>query len=165
MGRSPRRGGRALFRPAVRPSDAERPLIARGERQARRLRSVLPRLDRLFSSPLLRAAQTAAPLADLAPGGAETLAALADAEAAELPETLTTALRSGLLADARPAHVAIVGHEPQLSEAIGMLITNGDLPATVRMRKGSVARLSGTLKPGGMMLELLLSQGDLKRLN
>jgi len=158
------RHGAATERAPDGADDAQRPLTPKGERQARRVRQVLPRIDRLFASPRLRAAQTAAPLADRAPAGLETLAALADAEAVELPAALASALRAGALPDARPVRVAVVGHEPQLSEAIGLMIGDGERPATVRMRKGSVARLSGTLRPGGMALELLLSQSDLKRL-
>jgi phosphohistidine phosphatase SixA len=158
------RHGAAAERGPAWPDDAQRPLLPKGERQARRLRSVLPTLDRLFASPLARAAQTAAPLADLAPAGVETLAALAHAEAQELPAALTTALAPDAAAHGRPPRVAIVGHEPQLSEAIGLLVGDGERPAAVRMRKGSVARLTGTLRPGGMRLELLLSQGDLKRI-
>jgi phosphohistidine phosphatase SixA len=165
------RHGAAAERGPAWPDDGLRPLLPKGERQARRLRSVLPTLDRLFASPLTRAAQTAAPLAELAPAGVETLAALAHAEPQELPAALSAALRTDASAgtpDAgtrgRTPRVAIVGHEPQLSEAIGLLITDGERPAAVRMRKGSVARLSGTLRPGGMRLELLLSQSDLKRL-
>ena len=158
------RHGAAAERGPDWPDDGLRPLLPKGERQARRLRSVLPPLDRLFASPFARAAQTAAPLADLAPAGAEALAALAHAEAQELPAALTAAIAPDAAGHGRPPRVAIVGHEPQLSEAIGLLIAGGERPAAVRMRKGSVARLAGTLRPGGMRLELLLSQSDLKRL-
>ncbi len=158
------RHGAAAERGADWPDDDQRPLLPKGERQARRLRSVLPPLDRLFASPLTRAAQTAAPLAELAPAGVETLAALAHAEAQELPTALTAALAQEVAGHVRPPRVAIVGHEPQLSEAIGLLIADGERPAAVRMRKGAVARLTGTLRAGGMRLELLLSQRDLQRL-
>jgi hypothetical protein len=62
--------------------------------------------------------------------------------------------------------VACVGHEPQLSEAVGLLIAPADAgrPADLRLRKGGVARMVGRLRPGGMQLELLMSQGDLKHL-
>lgn len=148
------------------PSDAERPLTAKGERQARRLRTVMPSLDRLFASPKVRAAQTAAPLVKLARDGAETLPALADGETAELASAIERALVQGRRPDGRLLRAAIVGHEPQLSEAIGLWIAGeGDaLPASVRMRKGSVAKLVGTLREGGMRLELLLPQAELKRL-
>lgn len=159
------RHGEAEERGPRWPSDAERPLTAKGERQARRLRAVVPKLDRLFASPKVRAAQTAAPLAKLARDGAETLPALADGETAELAAAIERALSQGPRPDGRPPRAAIVGHEPQLSEAIGLWIAGeaGTLPAAVRMRKGSVAKLVGTLRDGGMRLELLLAQGDLKR--
>lgn len=158
-----RHGAAAQHGPAW-PDDAERPLVTKGERQARRLATVLPKLDRLFTSPWTRAAQTAAALAHLAPAGAEPLAVLAEGEAAELPAALERALTGPAPPD-RPLRVACVGHEPQLSEAIGSLIAAGVAarPATVRLRKGGVARLVGTLRHGGMRLELLTSQADLKR--
>ena len=160
------RHGAAAQRGDAWPDDAKRPLITKGERQARRLAGVLPKLDRLFTSPWTRAAQTAAALAHLAPAGAEPLAVLADGEAAELPAALERALAGSGPLD-RALRVACVGHEPQLSEAIGSLIAAGAAarPATVRLRKGGVARLVGTLRHGGMRLELLASQADLKRVD
>lgn len=148
------------------PRDADRPLTTKGERQARRVRRVLPSLDRLFASPKVRAAQTAEPFADLAPNGAETLSALVDAEPVELATALVRAVPEGQLPEGRPPRIALVGHEPQLSEAIGLWIAGqpGGRPASVRMRKGTVACLAGTLREGGMRLELLLAQADLKRL-
>jgi len=161
------RHGAAAQRGAQWPDDATRPLITKGERQARRLAGVLPKLDRLFTSPWTRAAQTAAALAHLAPAGAEPLAVLADGEAAELPAALERALAGSSDPLDRLLRVACVGHEPQLSEAIGSLIAAGAAarPATVRLRKGGVARLVGTLRHGGMRLELLASQADLKRVD
>lgn len=158
------RHGAAADSTAELPRDDDRPLTAKGESQARRLSQILPELDRLLSSPLLRARQTAEPLAALAPSGVEILSALAHAEAAELPEALVQALQAGALPGERVPRVAIVGHEPQLSETIGLLIApQAPAPAAVRMRKGAVARLAGGLRPGGMRLELLLAQADLKR--
>lgn len=160
------RHGAAAQRGPQWPDDAKRPLITKGERQARRLAGVLPKLDRLFTSPWTRAAQTAAVLAHLAPAGAEPLEVLADGEAAELPAALARALAGAESLD-RPVRVACVGHEPQLSEAIGSLIAAGAgaRPATVRLRKGGVARLVGALRRGGMQLELLASQADLKHVD
>ncbi len=157
------RHGAAADRGPDWPNDAERPLVRKGERQARRLAQVLPRLDRLFTSPWTRAAQTAAALAELAPDGAEPLEILAVGEASEVPAALERAL--GEATTGRTLRVACVGHEPQLSETIGLLIAPPDAsrPADVRLRKGGVARLVGTLRRGGMRLELLASQADLNR--
>lgn len=149
------------------PDDASRPLTRKGERQARRLAQVLPSVDRVFTSPKTRAAQTAAFLADHAPAGPEPLEVLADGEAAEVPEALARALAS-TPHDRAPSgrlRVVCVGHEPQLSETIGLLVTpdTSGRPADVRLRKGGVARLVGSLRPGGMRLELLAAQADLRR--
>ena len=77
------RHGAAAERGPDWPDDAARPLLKKGERQARRLATIVPPLDRLFTSPWTRAAQTAAALADLAPAGAEPLEVLAVGEAAD----------------------------------------------------------------------------------
>ena len=156
------RHGAAAERGPDWPDDAARPLLKKGERQARRLATIMPNLDRLFTSPWTRAAQTAAALAGHAPAGAEPLEVLAVGEAVEVPTALARALGAP---GAGPRRVACVGHEPQLSEVIGLLIAPEDAsrPADVRLRKGGVARLVGALRPGGMRLELLASQADLKR--
>jgi phosphohistidine phosphatase SixA len=160
------RHGAAAERGPTWPNDAERPLVAKGEQQARRLGGWLPPLDRLFTSPWTRAAQTAAFLAGLATDGAEALPALAGDDAEELPEAIRQRLTGARPSAGRPLRVACVGHEPQLSEAIGLLIgpAGAGRPADVRLRKGGVARLVGRLRPGGMQLELLIAQADLKRL-
>jgi phosphohistidine phosphatase SixA len=160
------RHGAAADRAPDAPTDAERPLVAKGERQGRRLGASLPALDRLFSSPKTRAAQTAAFLAHLAEGGAEELQALADGDAEELPEAIRQRLEGTRPPPGRPVRVACVGHEPQLSEAVGLLIApaGAGRPADLRLRKGGVARVVGRLRPGGMQLELLMSQGDLQHL-
>ena len=160
------RHGAAADRGPDVPTDAERPLVAKGERQGRRLGAWLSPLDRLFTSPKRRAAQTAAFLAHLAEAGAEDLQALADGDAEELPEAIRQRLEGMHARPGRPLRVACVGHEPQLSEAIGLLIgpAGAGRPADVRLRKGGVARMVGRLRPGGMQLELLMAQSDLEHL-
>ena len=54
--------------------------------------------------------------------------------------------------------VAVVGHEPWLSELIAWLVVGepADGDARFRMKKGGVAQLRGTPRPGRMQLRALL---------
>jgi phosphohistidine phosphatase len=112
--------------------DAERPLVAEGEREARAagraLRALKVRPDRVVTSPLVRARQTAqlaaaelgVPLFEddaLSPGFAQR-----DLEA--------------LLARHDGACIVLVGHDPDLSQLV--LALTG---AQIEMPKGGVARI------------------------
>lgn len=128
--------------------DNQRPLVDEGRRRtavtARALARLEPDLDAIITSPLVRAEQTAAIVADhlglsdrlrvdarLAPGFdlPELLEILADLLAAARAEAA-----AGSPAGAR--NLLLVGHEPDLSLVIGEL-TGGD----VVMKKGALARV------------------------
>lgn len=117
--------------------DRLRPLTPRGvrrmKRAARGLRRLIPSIDVLAASPLVRAAQTAE-IVQGAYGIDEviTVAALA-------PEALVTDLAAWLSASTSSV-VAIVGHEPQLGHVIGYLIGAGDRSA-IELKKGAVSLL------------------------
>lgn len=100
--------------------------------------------DRIVASPLVRARETAAIVAEVLGGPAveesETLAPGAS------PET-----SRGLLVGAPPS-LLLVGHEPHLSTFIGYL-TGG----AVRMKKGSLAKVSPDPQ-GGTLCWLLTSR-------
>ncbi len=118
--------------------DRRRPLSDKGRRRMEQgvagLQRLLPELDYLISSPLVRARQTAEILAgrypearilewpELAPGGGAPQVA---ARLAELP------------ADAA---VALVGHEPDLSQLIAWL-TAGVAFGFLRFKKGGACLL------------------------
>jgi len=130
------RHGAAVEQQEWKGSDRERPLTDAGARQMTRAAEGLAALgvhpDRIISSPLVRARQTAdilakelrlteRPVADdrLAPGfGIEGLTAI-----------LETYSGSGSL--------VLVGHEPDFSTVIGRLIGGG----RVECKKGSLARV------------------------
>jgi phosphohistidine phosphatase len=140
------------------PTDAVRPLTPKGIKRTRQLANGLRQMDLTFdviySSPLLRAKQTAEIVArslklekklhfthHLAPEGA-FVDMIAQVE------------------HARPAvkTVLLVGHEPFLSGLISLLCTGG--PALgLTMKKGGFCKLEvATLKPGRCaMLEWLLT--------
>lgn len=127
------------------PDDRQRPLSDKGRRKhavvAGALRRMGVRFDRLLSSPLVRARQTA-DITAAAYGGApaiEETAALGDL--ATLPDLLAALAR--LPADAA---VLCVGHEPFLSEAEAALISRAG-PARIEMRKSGVAGLDFDGRP------------------
>ncbi|MGC8917584.1 MAG: phosphohistidine phosphatase SixA [Thermoanaerobaculum sp.] len=115
--------------------DAERPLSPQGQEQVRRLAEHLARLgvgfQRVYASPLVRAHETAAAL--MAAGVAreiETCQAL-------LPEKGLGPLLE-LVASLTGGDVALVGHEPLLSEAVETL-TTGAPRGFLAMKKGACA--------------------------
>lgn len=129
------RHGRA-DRSAWNGGDYERPLTSDGktrmEKQVRRLVEIGFDLDRLVSSPLTRAVQTAEIIADVL----------------EIKDRLVIDDRLGFgfdvsdvrsLIDEHPGanRIAFVGHEPSCSSIVGELIGG----AAVVCKKGSVARV------------------------
>jgi phosphohistidine phosphatase len=149
--------------PAAHANDSERPLTAKGVERMRQgamgLKRLVPRVDVLATSPLRRARQTAAIVQDaldapkpmmrdeLAPGHAP--AALAD--------------WLGFLPPA--GVVAIVGHEPHLSELVGWL-TTGEAISLIELKKGGACLLGieGGPRAGGATLQWLLSPRQLRLL-
>lgn len=140
------------------PTDAVRPLTPKGTKRTRQLANALRQMeisfDVIFSSPLVRARQTAEIVArsleleknlritnHLAPGGA-FVDILAQVE------------------NVRPTSEAIllVGHEPYLSGLVSLLCTGGPALA-LDFKKGGLCRLEvGAVKAGRCaMLEWLLS--------
>jgi len=141
-----------------RGPDADRPLSARGRRQAERLARFLAehdlRPDRLISSPKIRATQTAEAVAhafDLPIHNDGRLAQPLDLAAVDA--ILDDALR-GLQAADGPPRVMLVGHDPDFSELLMELTGIPDLT----MRKGALARIDTPrpLQPGGGTLVWLV---------
>jgi phosphohistidine phosphatase len=130
-------------------ADEERPLTRRGIRRfrsaARGLARLVPKPDAIFTSPLLRARQTAR-VAARAWGGPkpEETGALAGGEFEEVAVTL-----SGFSDET----VVIVGHEPQLSAVLARLLGDAEADRVV-FKKGGVALLDvpGRLEDGGTLL-------------
>jgi phosphohistidine phosphatase len=143
-------------------SDDERPLTPEGIHKfraaARGLKSLCGKLDRIVSSPLVRARQTAEILRDavasdldldfsdhLAPGG--DYAAL---------------LRE--VAKLNAERVAVIGHEPHLSGLVSYSLVGESPSASVLLKKGAAALLLFEGRPGagGGTLEWLLQPGGLR---
>jgi phosphohistidine phosphatase len=130
--------------------DADRPLTSAGAQEVEAAGAGLARLgvaiDRLLTSPLVRARQTADLLAPLVARGQSPVACLALAPGGQLAEVLE-ALQGG-------RRVMVVGHNPSLGELAGWLAF-GDPLATVPLRTAGVCRvdLAAGAAPG---------QGDLR---
>ena len=166
------------------PDDMLRPLVAKGEAQARALARAWERMgvrvDQLATSPWLRARQTAAALRDLA-GTLVVTEALAQGDPARCAHALAR-LATGRAPDApssggpddgwvaarRPAlasaRVAAVGHEPWLSELAAWLLAGDAGAMRITFRKAAVLTLAGELRPGGMALEAFVPMRTLKAL-
>jgi phosphohistidine phosphatase len=143
--------------------DDERPLTAKGAERMRQaaagLRRLVPRIDVLGSSPLERAQQTAAIVQDALDAPKPMI------RDELLPERAPGALAEWLGFLPADAVVAIVGHEPHLSELVGWL-TTGQACSLVELKKGSACLLeiSGRPQPGSAVLRWLLTPKQLRLL-
>ena len=116
--------------------EAHRELTKDGRRKmhagARGLQELVPHIDLLAASPLTRAIQTANILAEAFPHAKRlTHPGLA-------PGVNHSALSQWVMR--HKGVVALVGHEPDLSQWIGYMVS-GDPRSLVLMKKGSVCRL------------------------
>ena len=144
-------------------SDEARALTPRGTRRFARavegLRRLNVRFDAIHHSPWRRALQTAELMVPLLDKAGETI--VAPALAAPPGPELLLSLDGG--------RVALVGHEPWLSELLTLLLfDHGSLAADEHapfvLKKGGVAWLEGDAKPGAMKLRALLQPRVLRRL-
>jgi phosphohistidine phosphatase len=145
--------------------DGERPLTRAGlrklEKGARGLRRIVPSLDVVATSPLVRAIETGEVLASVY-GVRPT---------ARLPELAPDAEPSQLLPWLRRqrgrARVAVVGHEPHLSRLVEVLLAGRAPPAGfIELGKAGACLLGfdAAPAPGGATLRWLLTPSQLRRL-
>ena len=143
--------------------DTLRPVTAEGRRKMRRAARGLARIvrapDLLATSPLARAAQTAEIVADgFGIGPAEATDVLAP-----------SASRQALLAWLRERHdrelVAIVGHEPNLGQAVSWLVA-ARAEGVITLRKGGACLLEfgDEIAAGKGTLRWALTPAQLRRL-
>ncbi len=131
-------------------ADADRELTAKGREQAQRVAAWLKRqgvqAEALVSSPLVRARQTAEPVAE-----ALGLKIIEDSRLAGLRLT-AEAVRDLARELGTAESLLLVGHEPDLSDLIREL-TRGQ----VEMKKGGIALVRcGNLAPGDGVLAWLV---------
>lgn len=135
--------------------DSARPLTGAGKRKFEGVVKGLERLgvefDVVLHSPLLRAVETADLLSKLVKGELRASGLMARAPTKALLEEL---------GDER---VALVGHEPYVSELVAWLAT-GDrkLARAFPFKKGGVVVLEGEPKPGDMHIAAFLTPRHLR---
>ncbi len=132
-----RAGIRGDFAETGRP-DSERPLTDDGRKRFREcaagLRTLVPELDAIATSPWARAVQTAELLAEAYEHSEPTIVD-------ELVPTNSPELLASWLAPwPRDSRVAVCGHEPHLSEVVTWLLTGSSTPV-LGMKKGGAVLL------------------------
>jgi phosphohistidine phosphatase len=143
--------------------DGLRPLTRKGiERMregARGLKQVVEQLDALAASPLSRAQQTAEILVEaFAPGPVLEVPELA-------PGHGPAAVTAWLAAQETVGTLALVGHEPDLSELVAWLVC-GRSEGFLDLKKGAACLISAHGRPaqGGCILRWALTPRQLRRL-
>ena len=134
------RHGIAIARGAWGGADETRPLTPKGKRRMRQVARSLRRLgvevDRIVTSPVLRARQTAEILlGELEPSGPLENSSALHAESD--PITIRE-----WLANQDSDRLMIVGHNPSISELIAVLTTGASPEPFVDLGKGAVAALA-----------------------
>jgi phosphohistidine phosphatase len=131
--------------------DRLRPLTDEGRKKmrqaARGLREIVPEVDLLATSPLTRAAQTAAIL-DTVYGG------LKEVEIEELSPEATPKQFLRWLRKQKADTLAVVGHEPSLSLIVSWLLT-GSERRIIAFRKGGACLLEFPAEVGAGTATLL----------
>lgn len=150
------RHGEAVERGLLR-RDAARPLTAPGRKRFRRgvegMRRVRLRFDLVLHSPWLRAVESADLLAPLVRG------------AFAVTPNLARSPSDALLDELRGRSVAVVGHEPWLSELAAWLVTGSTRDARrFTLKKGGAIVLEGGPEPGGMRLSAAYPPKTLRHL-
>ena len=160
------------------PNDSLRPLVAKGHKQAEALAKALEildiRFDRLCSSPYTRALETAEPLTERLNQKIETLSELTSSRYPQLLARLVPVdngssrpvdrgvdnLDDNVTDDFR---VALVGHEPYLSELTSYLLTGDAWEVALKFKKAMLVQLSGPLEAGKMTLHMMLPASVYKK--
>jgi phosphohistidine phosphatase len=136
------------YDPAVWPDDSARPLSEVGRKRfeaaACGLARLVPEVDALLSSGYVRSWQTAELLHEAGWPVPEELRAL---EVRVPPIAVAGALRGR-----SERSIAVVGHEPQLSELTSLLCAGDEETLALELKKGAAVALDGELAPGRMRL-------------
>jgi phosphohistidine phosphatase len=143
-------------------SDDERPLTAAGRKEmaraARGLRALVPTLDALTPSPLVRARQTSDIVARAYRMQVGPAARALD------PDATPTAFVRWLARHRQTDIVAVVGHEPHLGSLATWLVA-GVNERHIELKKGGACMLRFDAKPrrGAAHMEWLLTPNQLGR--
>jgi phosphohistidine phosphatase len=136
-------------------NDADRPLTDLGRNQAKALAKALQKqgihLDKLLTSPLLRARQTAEEIVSSWVGPQPAIEECEPLEPGGKAKKLAKFVR-----DLEVNAVGLVGHQPDLSEHVAWLI--GSKRAHIDLEKAGVAAIRcGEARKGGGMLAWLIT--------
>ena len=144
--------------------DGLRPLTPKGRKRMRRgaagIREIVPQIDLLATSPLVRARETADILAQV----------YDDIDPIEIPELEPGASQESILRwlqNQRPdATIMLVGHEPSLSMLISWLTTRSD-DSFVEFKKGGACFITfyEGIYAGGAAMHWLLTPAQLRSLS
>lgn len=142
--------------------DSERPLTRIGRRRMRRnargLARLAPPIDKIASSPYVRAFDTAQIVV-------ETLGLTSSIEVIDAltPDQPSEALLPWLATQPQDSTVAIVGHEPHLGRLVTWLMT-GSAESHVVFKKGGVCLLDLGVRPSGgsALMQWLVTPGQLR---
>lgn len=143
--------------------DAARPLSPAGIRRSRKAAAGLKELckvpDRLLTSPLIRARQTAKILTEVAGWPPAEMAP-------ELKPGEGAAAVLSLLTRDRSERIAIVGHQPELSALLAACLLRNHSALPIEMKKNAVACLSfdGRARVGSAALKWLATPRILRGL-
>jgi phosphohistidine phosphatase len=130
--------------------DLKRPLDKEGKEQclliARHLNALRVQFDLIVSSPLKRALQTASLV------GTEVAydSKIQIAEAVS-PSGSFSSFQELIKPLSGYDNVLVVGHNPNLPEFLGSLLCSSGRTANIRMRKGAIARVDCTRRPGQLI--------------
>lgn len=134
--------------------------IEKMESAARGLKVIVPELDAIYTSPFVRARQTAEIVARKY--GKESKVKDADEL---MPGAHFTALHTILKKHNSHDRIALVGHEPDFSELIARAIAGSPVPE-IEMKKGAVCRVDipAKFEPGSGALVWLLPPAVLRKI-
>jgi phosphohistidine phosphatase len=140
--------------------DSERPLTDKGIRRmkkaARGVRSLVPSISLLVSSPFRRAVETAQIIAD-AYGGIRHIERDELAPAAAPPQII-----DWLAAQKRDGTACVVGHEPDLSELLAFLLADkSERPAKLKKGSATLVGFAGPIAARGGRLRWYRSAREL----
>ena len=146
---------------AERRDDRLRPLTPDGKKDMREaafgLATLLPQVDLLATSPLVRAAQTA----DIIASEYKCKVVVVDELSPDADPARTLNWMSG---QAAHGALALVGHEPHLSALVSYMLV-GDRPAFVKLKTGGACLLEvASFAPGAATLKWLVTRRELVRL-
>lgn len=159
-----RHGPAASRDPSRWPDDRRRPLTPEGRRATRRaargLSTLRPDVERVVTSPALRAHGTAEIVR-------EVLGIEAELEAWEelAPDGAPGPILERLARVPRRRGVVVVGHEPTLGELLGLSVTGDAIPIT-RFSKAGAGQVTFPQepRPGAAEIGWLLTRKQLERL-